>query len=234
MTYKLLECFRGLFIGQPYLHRRSNLGDKVASCLYEDLFKLGRSPKLARAVNDRSRVINIANTAVGKSARRGDGTFGEAVPGAPIDYVAGNMVAFGQVATIDIGTEVKILAKAMIKQLDRVGTDMINQVSEFKKHGHPLCIGVVGINFATSYLSFEGDRQYPTDGKKHKHPIQEAEQAERRLVERVSSAFDELIVLQFSATNYDPYPFEWRNEQQVATRYAASLIRISREYENRF
>jgi hypothetical protein len=26
-------------------------------------------------------------------------------------------------------------------------------------------------NFSASYTSFEGDRQWPTDGRKHKHPI---------------------------------------------------------------
>jgi hypothetical protein len=36
MDYRLLDTFRGLFDGVRYLHRKSNLGDFVASHLYED------------------------------------------------------------------------------------------------------------------------------------------------------------------------------------------------------
>jgi hypothetical protein len=39
---------------------------------------------------------------------------------------------------------------------------------------------LVGINFAERYVSFEGKKKWPTDGKRYKHPIQEAAQAERR------------------------------------------------------
>ena len=82
---------------------------------------------------------------------------------------------FGLVATVDFGIEVKVLAKAMIKQLDRVGTDMINQVSEFQRYGdNPICIGIVGINWARGYVSFEGVREWPTNGRKIPHPYQEA------------------------------------------------------------
>jgi hypothetical protein len=50
----------------------------------------------------------------------------------------------GEVANILLGAEVKILAKAMIKQLDRVGSDMENQAAEFRKHGNaPICVGIV-------------------------------------------------------------------------------------------
>lgn len=80
MAYKLLERFRGLFEGQKYLHRRSNIGDQVASFLYDDLLVLGRSPKFVASVCGAHSVINVANVTVGKSARRGDGTFGERVP----------------------------------------------------------------------------------------------------------------------------------------------------------
>jgi len=235
MAFKLLERFRGLFEGQRYLHRRSNIGDQVASYLYDDLFDLGRSPKFVAAVRGEQRVINVANVSVGRSARRGDGTFGERVPNAPAIVVPEHLVSFGQVATVDIGIEVKVLAKAMIKQLDRVGTDMINQVSEFQRHGdNPICIGIVGINRARSYVSFEGVREWPTNGRKNPHPYQEADQAERRLLQRILPAYDEVIVLRYLATNVDPYPFNWEDANATQTLYAASLLRISREYERRF
>jgi len=235
VTYKLLEKFRDLFDGKEYRHRRSNLGDQVASYLYDDLLSLARSAKYVTAVTTHSSVINLANIAVGRTARRGDGSFGERVPNVPAVAYPDHAVSFGEVATVDIGIETKILAKAMIKQLDRVGTDMTNQAGEFRRFGGtPICVGIIGFNHATSYLSFEGDRIWATNGRSAPHPIQEAEKAERRLVDRVQSAFDELIVLRFVATNVAPYPFEWVNSGDTETHYAASLLRISREYESRF
>ena len=77
------------------------------------------------------------------------------------------LVARGPVATIEIGAETKILAKAMIKQIDRVISDLINQVTQFKRGGgSPICVAFIGINFAEQYVSFEGRRRWPTDGKK--------------------------------------------------------------------
>src|SRR5258708_10182536 len=107
--------------------------------------------------------------------------FGERVPTAAVDLPPGLHVAVGEVATIEIGAEVKVLAKAMIKQIDRVGTDMKNQVDEFKKHGgNPICVGIVGINRSTMYTSYEKSAVWPTSGKAYKHPIQEADEAEQR------------------------------------------------------
>jgi len=235
VPYKLLDRFRDLFEGKEYRHRRSNLGDQVASYLYDDLVDLGRSRKLVAAARLQSHVINMANVTVGKSARRGDGTFGERVPNVAAVVVPEHLVAFGEVATVDVGIEVKILAKAMIKQLDRVGTDMLNQAAEFRRHGGtPICIGIVGINHAGAYTSYEGDREWPTDGKKAPHPVQEAAQAERRLLPRIQAAFDEVIVLRYRATNIAPFPFSWLNAVETEKQYAASLVRISREYEKRF
>jgi hypothetical protein len=235
VAYQLLDAFQSLFAGKEYRHRRSNLGDSVASHFYTDLFKLGRSQKYRSAVTSKTHVINTANVTVGKTARRGDGTFGEKVPSVLASNSPGHDVAFGSVATIEIGIEVKILAKAMIKQLDRVGTDILNQISEFKRHGgNPICIGIVGLNFASTCTSYEGTRSYTTDGKTMAHPIDEAPQAERRLTARISPVLDELIVLRFVATNSPPFAFRWLNATQTEAEYAASLVRVSREYEVRF
>jgi hypothetical protein len=235
VPYRLLQAFRELFEGKEYRHRRSNLGDQVASYLYDDLYELARSPKFGASVSARTHVVNTANVTVGVSARRGDGTFGERVPGAEPTTVPQHLVALGKVATIDVGIEVKILAKAMIKQLDRVGTDMLNQVSEFRRHKDAICVGIVGINQAASYTSYEGDRAWPTTGKgSHVHPVQEAAQAEQRLLARVRDKFDEIVVLRFLATNVSPFPFAWQDSSATEQSYAASLVRISREYERRF
>lgn len=235
MTFRLLDAFRGLFDGTKYEHRRSNLGDYVASFLYEDLFALGRSPKLLERVNAARAVVNVANLTVGRQARRGDGTFGDAVPGVAALVVPDFLVRRGRIASIEIGAETKILAKAMIKQIDRVINDLTTQVTHFRSsNARAICVALVGINRAPQYLSFEGQREFPTDGKKYKHPIQEAEDAEDRLVRRALPAFDEFVLLRFRATNMPPYPFEWVNEGETLVQYAAALARISREYEVRF
>jgi hypothetical protein len=233
--YALLRIFRDLFEGKPYLHRKSNLGDLVASQLYEDLVSINKSARLVERVQRHERVVNLRNIMTGKPGRRGDGTFGELVPAAIAITEKGMLVARGPVATIEIGAETKILAKAMIKQIDRVITDLINQVNEFKRRGgNPISVGVIGINFVDQYVSFEGRKRWPTDGKKYKHPIQEAAQAEQRLNDKARPAFDEFQILRFRATNAKPYPFDWVDLGKVELEYSALLTRVSREYDRRF
>ena len=234
-SFALLTTFRSLFDGTQYKHRDSSLGDLVASQLYEDLVNLGKSEKLGNRVKAHERVVNLANRTVGRPSRRGDGTFGELVPTAIAITEAGLRVARGEVANIEIGAETKILAKAMIKQIDRVIGDLARQVEEFRKTGgNPLCVGIVGLNFASSYTSYEGAREWPTDGRKHKHPAQEAAEAENRLQNRAASSFDEFQILRFRATNVSPFPFEWLDYDQTAKEYGALLVRVSREYDHRF
>jgi hypothetical protein len=123
----------------------------------------------------------------------------------------------------------------MIKQIDRVIGDLCRQVEEFRKTGgRPICVGVVGVNFAQSYTSYEGSREWPTDGKKHKHPVQEATEAEKRLLARAAPAFDEFQVLGFRAANIAPFPFEWLDYERTIKEYGALLVRVSREYDRRF
>lgn len=235
MSYELLEEFRGLFAGKRYLHRNSALGDWVAMHLYEDLYALGRSKKLRARIRSADRVLNVANRRRGIKARRGDGTFGEIVPEVTPVKDPGFVVARAAIATVEIGAEVKILAKAMIKQIDRVIGDLVKQVQHFRRGaGDPLCVGVVGINWASVYTSYEGDRAYRTDGKKYAHPLQEAQEAERRITDQAKPSFDELLVLRFRATNEPPYPFDWIDYPATTQDYGAILTRVSREYERRF
>lgn len=233
--YALLRTFRGLFEGKPYLHRKSNLGDLVASQFYEDLIAINKSSKLVERVQHHERVVNLRNIMTGRPGRRGDGTFGELVPAAVAVTEKGMLVARGPVATIEIGAETKILAKAMIKQIDRVITDLINQVNQFRRSGgNPISVAFIGINFAEQYVSFEGRKRWPTNGKKYKHPIQEAAQAEQRLNDKARPAFDEFQVLRFRATNARPFPFEWMDLVTTEMEYSTLLTRISREYDRRF
>lgn len=233
---RLLTEFRGLFQAVKYEHRRSNLGDFVAMHLYEDLVAISKSDRYLISVENLSRVLNVQNKRKGIDARRGDGTFGELIVGAEPQFDLGYKVARGPVATIEIGVEVKILAKAMIKQIDRVQSDLANQVLNFKKRAgskKPICVGVLGINYADVMTSYEADRSYKTNGSKYKHPIQEAEQARVRL-SAVRDFFDEFVILRFRAQNEAPYPFEWVNEKETQLEYGAALIRISNEYQSRF
>jgi hypothetical protein len=235
MSYRLLTEFEKLFIEQPYLHRKSNLGDWVAMHLYEDLFTLGKSEKLSERVRARERVLNRGNKRVGIEARRGDGTFGELVPGETPILDPDFQVATGIIATIEIGVEVKIMAKAMIKQIDRVIGDLQKQVSQFKRGGDtPICIGIVGVNHAARTTSYEGDRPFPTDGRKYTHPIQEAAKAIARLKAEAAPSFDEFLILSYEATNEPPYQFSWVNERVTSQEYGSALVRISREYDRRF
>ena len=237
VDYRLLNEFRGLFDGVKYEHRRSNLGDFVAMHLYEDLIQVGKSDKYIIHVSEMSRVLNAQNKRKGIEARRGDGTFGELIFGETPVIDPGYKVARGPVATIEIGVEVKILAKAMIKQIDRVQSDLTHQVTHFnRKAGSspPICVGIVGINHSQVTTSYEGDRAYRTDGGKYKHPSQEAEQARQRLLNSVESIYDEFLILKYRATNEPPYPFEWLDERDTILTYGAALIRISNKYQKRF
>jgi hypothetical protein len=235
VAYQLLDRFRGLFEGSLYRHRASNLGDSVAWRLPEDLYGLDRSKRLNTKIETAQCVLNIQNTLRGVKSRRGDATFGEAVPHSPVTSAPGFVVRRGEIATVELGTEVKILAKAMIKQIDRVINDLTRQVDHFKRAGgQPVCVGIVGINQADQYVSHEGDTTWPTDGRKHKHPIQEAAEAESRVRAMAAPAFDEFLVLRFRAANEPPFNFEWVDERQTALDYGAILTRVLRKYEARF
>ncbi len=235
--YRLLTEFRRLFEAKIYKHRASNQGDFVAMHLYEDLISIRRSRKLAEAVVGRKdRVLNVQNKRRGVSARRGDGTFGEIIPGETAILDSGYVVGRGAIATVEIGVEVKVLAKAMIKQIDRVINDLCNQVRQFRRGGgNHICVAIIGINQADHTTGYEGDRPFPTTGRSgFLHPFQEAPAAERRLQAEAAPDFDEFLVLRFKATNEPPYAFEWANYPDTRLDYAAALSRISARYQQRF
>jgi hypothetical protein len=207
----------------------------VAWCLPEDLYTLQLSQRLNALIDSGDRVLNLRNSLRGIRSRRGDATFGEIVPHSLTITAPDFIVRRGEIATVEIGTEVKILAKAMIKQIDRVVGDLIRQVEQFQRAGGaPICVGIAGINYADRYTSYERDRRYPTDGQEYKHPLEEAADAENRLRSKAAPAFDEFIILRFRARNEPPFVFEWFNEGQTALDYGAVLTRIVRKYETRF
>lgn len=232
MHQKLLDAFRGRFEGKEYRHRSSTHGDIIASHLYEDLYDLNQDPSYKQRVDAAQIVYNKANRVVGKvKVRRGDGLLGQVVPGQKAKRVAGFAVARGKAANIQIGAEVKIVSTAMGKQLDRVIGDIKKQNGIFRKVSKDaITVAIVGVNFATSYRSFEGDRYYDSS------PIKEAAQTVANIVgdAEIQGMYDEVLMLPFSATNVAPFPFSWQQWPQTNAEYNAALVRITHEYRLRF
>ena len=114
-------------------------------------------------------------------------------------------------------------------------SDLTRQIEHFRRAGgNPICVGIVGINYSDRYVSHEKDKTWPTDGRKYKHPVQEAAEAEARIAARAAPAFDEFLFLRFRARNEPPFVFEWVDERQTELDYGAVLTRVLRKYEARF
>ena len=236
VTFRLLDRFQELFDGVQYRHRSSTNGDKVAACLYEDLYVLSKSKELCLRIAQHRAVVNTQNRRRGIRARRGDGTFGELIPGVAAVVELGFDVARGEISNVEIGVEVKILSKAMVKQLGRGQNDLRDQVKQFQtKANNPICIGIIGLNYAERYTSYEGGRSFTTDGTAlYQHPAQEAPGVEQRLSDALYTIFDEQLFLRYQATNEPPYPFGWVKPIGVRKDYGAALARISDAYDTRF
>jgi hypothetical protein len=233
LPYRLLDEFRDLFHGKVFRHRASNQGDFVAIQFFEDLYSLPNpSAKYVSRINQGISVLNVQNRRVGVAARRGDGSFGEIVPHEQPITDPGYHVKRGPIATIEIGIEVKIIQKAMIRQIDRVINDLRGQVAQFKtKHGQPITIGIVGVNRAQQYVSYEAEKEWPTTGTgRHKHPYQEADETEARLLSLAAPHFDEFLILRFTATNSAPFPFAWVDPHKTNLDYGAVLARVSSRF----
>jgi hypothetical protein len=234
LSYKLPAKFEATFRDGPYLHRNPNIGNRIADFLYEDLVDIAPGSSLARRAAAGERVLNPAITIPGVAARRGDGSFGIPVPNVPISYEPGFAVARSATATVEIGVEVKIVAKAMGKQANRVIGDLRGQVEAFRaRGGAALTVGIVGVNFSDVYTSYEGARTYPV-GPGAGSPSREAPTTDRRLATEVAPYYDEFILLGFKATNVPPYPFAWVAGERKEIEYAALLARLIDKYERTF
>jgi hypothetical protein len=231
MTDQLLRAFRATFVGQRYLHRRAYTGDFIASHLYEDLLTLHRSAKLVRRIEAGELAVNNLNRVRGREGRRGDGTLGTVPPGAPTQAETGFKVLRGPVATLEIAAEVKIVATKLTAQIDRVMSDLTHQADVFRSQSdRAIRVALVGVNFAHEYTGYEGAREHIAKSP----PGREAPDIVRRLRQFVTPSFDELVLLQFRATNRDPFAFDWVNEGGAKLDYGSALVRISDEYERRF
>jgi hypothetical protein len=231
MTDRLLQAFRATFLGQRYLHRRAYTGDVIASHLYEDLLALGRSAKLVHRIELEQVAVNNLNRIRGREGRRGDGTLGAVPPSARLQLEPGFQALRGPVATLEIGTEVKIIATKLTAQIDRVMTDLRHQADTFRvQSDQAIRVAIVGVNFAGAYTGYEGSREHIAKSP----PAREAPDVVRRLAQFVKPSFDELVILRFRATNRDPFGFDWVDEDGTKLDYGSALVRISNEYERRF
>lgn len=233
-AFRLLVAFEQLFLGKPYKHRISTLGNFVATHLYEDLLEHGDSKKFNDRVAVGKCAVNVDGSTRGVKARRGDGTFGTVVPGNEPSHVAGFAVLQGMVALTQIGAEFKIIGTAHLKQIDRVLTDLTGcAVSLREKSLKTITVGFAAVNYSEQWTGIEGTRSFPVE-RRPQRAIQESEETSRRLIEIARPAFDEFLLLRFRATNQEPYPFTWLNAVGMSADYGAALVRISHQYEERF
>ena len=192
---------------------------------------LGQSAKLISRIRNNELAVNIGNQIKGKKGSRGDGTFGRVVPGQSLVSEAPFVVPRGLVANLEIGTEVKIGATKLIAQVDRVMNDLSKQANIFAAHNpSAIKVGIVGVNYASTYTGHEGDRQFIAKTP----PAREAAEFARRIENNAGPYYDELLILRFQATNNSPYEFNWVNQQETEQFYGSALVRISAEYDRRF
>ena len=236
MPYRLIQHFEAAFNRKHYIHRNQAVSTNMAAEFYDDLYECRLSQLYNQRIDGRERVLSITHQAIGIPMRRGDAALGPLVHGQAFETAPGSAVARGPIASVEIGIEVKIVAKAMVKQIDRVVSDLRRQVEQFREQGdRALSIGIVGINWALEYTSYEGDRSYKTDGRSNnRHPFQEAATVIDRLQRDAAPAFSEFLILEFLATNEPPYPFQWRNAGRIDLLYGAALTRIAQQYQSRF
>jgi hypothetical protein len=156
------------------------------------------------------------------------------VPAHGPQHVAGFAVLQGMVALTQIGAEFKIVATAHLKQIDRVITDLTGSAVSLKtKSPKAITVGFAAVNYSESWTGIEGTRTFPVQRKPAK-ALQESEETSRRLIELARPSFDEFVLLKFKATNQPPHPFEWLNQANTVADYAAALVRIAHEYDERF
>lgn len=235
MPNELLRQFANTFRGHPYLHRNSTIGDGLASWLYEDLYdycvEAGSGGGYAERIHSAAVVLNTLNRVTGRRSRRADGTLGARVPSEKAETVSGRHVARAPVATLQIGIEFKIIATKMTAQMDRVAADLRNQAEEFSQlNPRAIKVAVVGVNHADTYEGYEGTRTF----RARRPPAAEAEAVIPFVSERIRSLYDELLLLRFSATNINPFPFLWVDAKATRREYSAALLRLGEIYHRRF
>jgi hypothetical protein len=227
--FRLLESFRTTFAGRVYKHRNSTVGNKIARELFEDLFIHSVSAKYAVHLNQGIVAVNRGGGVHGRVIRRNDSVFGRIPAAAKSSNLQGYAVPEGPIADARIGCEVKIVAKAQLKQIDRVVSDLDNFLSRVRQISQNcINVAIVGVNHEPDYVGYEGRRRF-------KGKLSKGETATVILrLGQLSGRYDELLILPFEATNQRPFPFMWLNAHGVDLDYGAALARIGQVYDQRF
>jgi hypothetical protein len=177
-------------------------------------------------------IVTLAGEIYGRRRVRRNDSFSGRPPAAEVDIVRlqGFQVSEGVIAEPHIGCEVKIIAKAQQKQIDRVINDLRGFATRMKAlHTRCINVAIAGVNHESEYVSYEGERSY-------RHPLRanEPKLTEARLRE-LEGDFDEILILPFRATNEAPdFPFRWVNEAKTRRDYGAVITRIGSLYDERF
>lgn len=228
-NFRLLETFRKAFAGRIYKHRDSTVGNKIARELFEDILAHGVSTKYGSDVNQNIVAVNRGGLVHGRVIRRNDSVFGKLPAAAKSVSIQGFAVPEGPIADARIGCEVKIVAKAQLKQIDRVISDLDNFLLRVQQISQTcINVAVVGVNHEPEYMGYEGRRRF-------KGRLSKGETA--TVISRLSQLtgrYDELLILSFKATNQRPFLFTWLNTQKVDLDYGAALTRIGQTYDQRF
>ena len=187
--FRLLDQFRQQFEGKTYRHRSSNIGNRIARELYEDLFGHRLSSAYTQHVEEGTVAADSSGSVRGRKVlRRNDKVFGRVPAGVVGRRRDGFSVLEGPIADPRIGCEVKIIAKDPRSQIDRVMSDLGSFALRVKKPSPQIIsVAVVGVNHERDYLSYEGDKTYS-------HPLRGHEPAEaiRRIERELEGAYDEL------------------------------------------
>lgn len=228
--FRLLEAFRRSFAGNVYRHRDPTIGNRIARELFEDLYNHKVSVRFSGEIDGKIGAVNRGGTVHGRLIRRNDSFFGLVPAGVEVSSpTTGSSVPEGLVAEPRIGCEVKILAKAQLKQIDRVVSDLHNFVGRMKRiNERCINIAAVGINHEQEYVGYEGRRRF-----RGRLTAQEPTKVAAKL-EELRNEYDELLVLSFRASNQSPYPFSWVNDVRVDLDYGAVLRRVGVLYQERF
>ncbi len=229
--FALLETFKFAFAGGVYRHRDSTIGNRIARQLFEDLLKHVVSSHYNEHVRDSLGVVNRGGGIHGKAIRRNDSLFGRLPAGVPVKSPPpGLRVAEGPVAEARIACEVKILAKAQQKQIDRVISDLSNFALRMKRlNKNCIKVAIVGVNHEGNYVGYEGRRPF-----RDRLRAQEPEIVTAKLRDEVVRDYEEFLILPFRATNQPPYPFRWLYAGRADLDYGAALTRIGELYQRRF
>jgi len=230
--FRLLAQFESTFRNGPYKHRSPSLGNLIGRELFEDLVANDVSTLFVDRVRIRREIVTLKGEIYGRKRVRRNDSFSGRPPAGEIEIrqVEGLAVSAAVIAEPHIGCEVKILAKAQQKQIDRVIDDLRGFPVRMRSlHARCVNVAIVGVNHKSEYVSYEGDRRY-----RDRLRPKEALQTEER-VRELHEDFDEVLILPFRATNEGPaFPFAWVDELRTRRDYGAVLTRVGSLYDERF